>query len=963
MRRSLYTVCLVALISNALWLTPAMGQEHSGTIAGTAKDSGGLSLQGALVQLAPLGKQAATDGQGQFRITDVAPGDYTVTVSYVGFARFTQSIKVAGGQTVNVDAVVQVASVSDQVLVTAERLQGEAEAINIERTAENIVQVLPARVITSLPNTNIADAVGRLPSVTLERDEGEGKYVQIRGTEPRLSNVTINGVHVPSPEANVRNIKLDTVPSDVVERLEVSKTLLPNQEGDAIGGSVNLVTKTPGERPTFDFASQGGYTPIQGGRSLSGFSGTVGQRFGKSKNLGVLFGGTWDHNDRGIDDLEPTQAIGNFNGRNFGYINAEDFRTYQYDRSRYGFNLDVDYSLRPGSVIYIKGLYADFHDYGSTFVYTPNTGNIVSNAGPTTTFDNTGFMQYREYIRRPDQGVYSIAAGGAHDLNTTVINYRFAVSRGHNYGGQDFATTRFDGPSSVQFGLNESDPYRPNIQPLDNTKIYDPAAYSISKTVLPSYRSVELDYEGSASLARRYSVGSHFSTFELGFLVRNAHKTQNENDLNYDATGNFTMNQLLGTASNPDYYDKSFGGYGPMTDYRKIQNLIASQLQSGFSPNLDKNRITSDPATWGTTERVYAGYLMDSISFGKLHLVGGLRIEGTTTDFNANNVTLNNGAYVSTNPVTGNSGYVNFLPSIQAAYLVGGNTKLRLSYSRGISRPNFADIVPSVQVDPNATPKGLQVGNPNLLPTKANNYDILIEHYFQPLGILQAGFFYKALTDPIYATASFVPTSDPNFPGYLRQQSINGPSAHIAGVEAAWQQRLSFLPGLLNGIGVAANYSYTTSRVTFPDGFSSAVTGGQGRIDHPSLQRQAPNTWNLGFTYDKRRFSMRFGVSHNDANIYAYQYVHDPTNPTGDKDPILGIKGPLGDQYLYAHTQFDVQGSYRFYRGLQFVVSGLNLSNEVFGFYTGSPIYPNQREYYKPTVIVGMRWSSAPIER
>jgi hypothetical protein len=138
-------------------------------------------------------------------------------------------------------------------------------------------------VITSLPNTNIADAVGRLPSVTLERDEGEGKYVQIRGTEPRLSNVTINGVHVPSPEAGVRNIKLDAVPSDIVERIEVNKTLSPNQDGDAIGGSVNLVTKTPTEKPTYSFGAQGGYTPIQDGRWLSGFNGTLGQRFGCHK--------------------------------------------------------------------------------------------------------------------------------------------------------------------------------------------------------------------------------------------------------------------------------------------------------------------------------------------------------------------------------------------------------------------------------------------------------------------------------------------------------------------------------------------------------------------------------------------------------------------------------------------------------------------------------------------------------
>jgi hypothetical protein len=161
----------------------------------------------------------------------------------------------------------------------------------------------------------------------------------------------------------------------------------------------------------------------------------------------------------------------------------------------------------------------------------------------------------------------------------------------------------------------------------------------------------------------------------------------------------------------------------------------------------------------------------------------------------------------------------------------------------------------------------------------------------------------------------------------------------------------------LSGFGVAANYSYTTSQVTFPVGFA-AGTPGLGRIDHPSLQRQAPNTWNLDVTYDKRRFSMRFGLSHNDANIFAYGFVH--VDAQTDRDPILGLKGPLGDQYLYAHTQYDVQGSYRMYKGLQLVVSGLNLSNEVFGFFTGSKIYPNQREYYHPSVIFGLRWTSTP---
>ncbi len=940
---------LCALLAVLLPALPVKAQERKGTVAGTVKDEAKGALPSALIELQPLGRKVASDDQGQFRMTDVPAGEYTLTVSYVGFTSFTTTVKVDAGQTVNVDAVLKVASVNDQVMVTAERVVGEAEAINIERMAENIVQVLPMTVITSLPNTNVADAVGRLPSVTLERDEGEGKYVQIRGTEPRLSNVTIDGVNVPSPEATVRNIKLDIIPSSLVERIEVNKTLSANQDADAIGGSVNLVTKTPGEKPALNFSGMGGYTPIQNGRWLNAFTGTIGQRFGESKKFGALLGGTYDYNGRGIDDLEPGQAIGTFNGQNVAIINTEDLRTYKYYRTRYGFDGGVDYSLGSGSSVYLKGLYSDFHDFGDTWVYTPNAGAITAVNGSQITFDNTGSAVYRHYIRRPDQQIFSVLTGGRHDLTSTLITYEFAVSRAHNIGGQDFPTTNYNGPAGVRYGLTLSDPYRPKLSPLDGTNILDPTLYSISHTVLPMYHSTQLNFQGAASLARRYSIRSHYSTFELGLKIRNAHKTQNENDHFFDANPgtNFTLAQTVGSYTNPNYYDGSFT-VGPMTDYNRIRQVIAANLTTGFTENTDKDRIVSDPATWDTSERVYAGYAMNTIAFGKVRLQTGVRIEATDSSYTANQVTLNNGAYVSTTPVAGSGGYINVLPSVQVQYMLGKDTNIRTTYGMGISRPNFSDLVPSVQVDPNTSPKSLQIGNPALKPTKANNFDVLVEHFFQPLGILQAGFFYKQLSDPIYPTIAIL-ASGP-FVGFQQQQSINGPNAHIAGFEAAWEQRLSRLPGLLGGFGVAANYSYTTSQVTFPTGFSG------GRIDHPTLQRQAPNTWNLGFTYDRARFSMRFGVSHNDANIFAYGFVH--VDPQTDRDPILGIKGPLADQYLYAHTQFDVQGSYRLYKGLQFVAYGLNLSNEVFGFYTGSPIYPNQREYYHPTVAAGFRWSS-----
>src|SRR5215468_11076548 len=210
MSKTRFSLVMLALLITMLWLGKTFAQERQerkGTITGRVTDSSHDVRPGARVELQPKGHMVATDNQGQFIIPDVPAGEYKITVNYVGFAPFETALRVTAGEVARVEAVLAVRTVTEEMIVKAERPRGEAEALNLERTADNIVQVLPAEVITSLPNTNIADAVGRLPGVSLERDEGEGKYVQIRGTEPRLSNVTINGVNVPSPE-NVRNVKL-----------------------------------------------------------------------------------------------------------------------------------------------------------------------------------------------------------------------------------------------------------------------------------------------------------------------------------------------------------------------------------------------------------------------------------------------------------------------------------------------------------------------------------------------------------------------------------------------------------------------------------------------------------------------------------------------------------------------------------------------------------------------------------
>src|SRR5713226_2768823 len=363
----------------------AEAQERKRSISGHVMDVNHDALVGARVEVQPNGYAVTTDAQGAFTISDLAAGKYTLTVSYVGFKPFSKDVAVAAGVT-TADAVLDIETVNQQVIVRGERERGEVEAINREMNADNIVQVLPAEVIASLPNTNIADAVGRLPSVSLERDEGEGKYVQVRGTEPRLTNLTLDGVHVPSPES-VRQVKLDAIPADLVDSVEINKTLSPSQEGDAIGGSVNLVTKRAGERPFMSLQTMGGYTPVGLGGRLNEVDGTVGKRFGHEKRLGLLFGGSYDYNQRGTDDIEPSEGVnpvfGNPADRSvqtgtFSGPSGMDVREYAFYRHRYGFAGSADYKLGQGSLIYLRGLFSHFLDYGEDWIFTPSVNSFNS---------------------------------------------------------------------------------------------------------------------------------------------------------------------------------------------------------------------------------------------------------------------------------------------------------------------------------------------------------------------------------------------------------------------------------------------------------------------------------------------------------------------------------------------------------------------------------------------------------
>jgi len=922
------------LLICSLTATLGFSQSGKGVIDGVVKDSAGAVLQGAKIEMQPQLRPITTNGQGEFTVTDVPAGTYALTISYVGFAPFTSSITVIGGQSAYVDAKLQVASAADQVEVTADRPRGEAEAINRTLAAENILQVLPADVITSLPNANIADALGRMPSVSIERDEGEGKYVQIRGTEPRLSNTMVDGVTIPSPESGVRQIKLDTIASDLVDSVEINKTLQANIDADGIGGSVNLVTKTASDIPTIALYGVGGYTHIIGGREVDQFGGTIGKRFLANKKLGALLGGTYDYNGRGINDIEPVPTPGDASPH---YSNM-DFRDYIYNRSRWGSTGSVDYKLNEGSNISLRGLYSNFRNWGNKWVFTMNDG-----AAP----------QYSQDWRRPNMAIGSLNLEGRHLFGSDTILWNASIARSRSLSGSGGANYQWMGDPNAQCvnvpGVSVNRPgwtgcVGSGVADADNA--FDTNNYGFVEFDYPTDgHSAQLNLEASGSYAHQYHIGSRYGTFELGAKIRNEHKFDDTYNIWYTVPNDNSGNPIpVADSAHPEwnssfkdpvYYDGTYGGkYPAVTDWGKLRGWVESN-KSQLVYNED---AFPNSGNFDLVERIPAGYVMNTIELAsRVRLVAGLRIEATHVNTTSFDETANTLSYEA------GGDYTNILPSASLRFALDKNSDLRLVYGRGLARPDPQDLSAAVsQPTLNQTPVTISIGNPNLKAEQANDYDVLYERTFSHTGLLQAGYFYKDLTEPIayeqfYSTATF-----PHVPAGTRvlvTQPINAGSAFVQGFEIGFEQHLAYLPNVMGGLGISANYSHT----------SSTARDLPGRSDQPALLRDAPNTWNISPTYDTRHFSMRVGMTYDDAMIYAYQWQ--------DGADSVGVKGPSGDNYLYAHYQLDTQASYNLPGGLQVYAYGLNLNNEVFGFFNGSPQYVVQREYYHPTYAGGIRWN------
>jgi TonB-dependent receptor len=871
---------------------------QTGNISGTITDSSRRVLVGAQVQVEARPLITSSDDSGKYTLLGVPAGQTRVTVSYLGFESSSRDIPVAAGVTATLDFTLGLPGVTTELTVSAApESVGQQRALNDQKNSITLVNIVAADQINSFPDPNAAEATQRIPAIVVQRDQGEGRYVLIRGTEPRLSATTINGERIGTTENTSRQIPLDTIPADLMGAIEVTKVLTPDLEADSIGGRVNLVTKRAPASRHFGFTLGSGFNTLVKD-DIKDYNGTYGQRFFNGK-LGVIASANYYENNRGSQDLEPS-----YNSNLT--LNSLDLRDYVLTRTRKGGVWDLNYTLGPGSELYLRGLRTEYEDSELRHRLRDLTSN--------------GRLERLLRNRYHDSNQTAITLGGNQTMpGSVLLSWRTSYS-----------TATLDTPYRIESTFRQTGAtFSPNVTPsfIDDTNIQaspqnqNLSSFDFIQNAIQNDRGYERNLSGSVD----FSVPNRFAPKTSGLLkfgvkVRDENRTRDVNTITQTPAAGTTYRLL-------DYINPS---YTPADDYLHGKY---SEFGSAF-PDADKMLAlsrsgslttvvapTGDSGGYRAKERVTGAYIMNEVYLGdRTVLVPGVRMESTTTTYSAPQYVLASNGTVQSRSIFADTGnYTNILPGIHLRHEVFHDTPLRISFSRSLARPNYSDLAPFVLQDPTALT--ISKGNPNLKTTTANNFDASIEHYFQNVGIISAGFFYKNLGNYMYSnTIQQTIGSDL----YRVTTPVNGDTANLYGFEFTLVRRLTFLPGVLNGISTYGNYTYVHSNAKLPRGDFI-------------LPGQAENMGNASIGYEKKGFTSRVSLNYQGRYILA-----------------VGADAAT-DNWLDHRVELDLSVSQRINKHFRIFIDALNLLNKPYRVYMAGSTYPIQEERYKIWAITGVK--------
>lgn len=877
-------VCLLAAFSSA----NEVFAQNRGGVKGVLKDAqSGEPLMYANVALMGTTSGTVTDEEGKYQLLNIKPGTYTIIFSYISYKDVEQEIVIGEGEIIELDGAMTIESIMGEEVVVTAMMRGQTAAISQQVNSNTIVNVVSKEKIMELPDQNAAETVARLPGVSLVRDGGEGTKVTLRGMAPRFNSITIDGEKIPSTSDQDRSVDLSMFSTDALAGIEFYKALLPDMDGDAIGGMINFTSRTASGGFHGNARIQTGYNHLS--KSFGQYKGSAyfENRFFDDK-LGIIVGGGMQKADRSSEGF-----TGNYNtemgvdgdGNTIFSVNNLNITDVHQQRKRYFANATLDYRLKNGSILFSS-------NFGQTDREEIRRRRRYRVAA--------AYQEYDVRERHATNRVWSNRLSGKHTFfNRLELDWAGSASMSENVRPFE-STMRFR-----ELGAFNANPELSYQDIIDGAKNNVDATW-LKWAFLDTYDVQDRNYSGQVNLKYNFNLGKNINAYlKAGGKYRSKHRV---NDIKRMWTQHFVSQDIINAGrENPEWeinYTEDWilmsnflGSYNNQDFSRFFDETIYMGPGSGEvnGPHLDPEKAEAfrqeywddfyvvdpakDLADYEAGENITAGYAMTSLSFfNRVDLIAGIRYEQTRNYYKSTfgSPKIDEDGQIENitglTDTVGNRVLDQWLPMFHLKFDLASWVNLRLAATKSLNRPNFFSLVPWEIV--NRGEGYAERGEPNLEHMTAWNYDAILSFYGN-FGLLTVGGFYKEVDNIDYTLTSRVFDEDSPIYGLTLTRPLNADrTSTIKGFEVDLQSHFRFLPSPFNGIVVSANYTFLQSETFFPisiverlDVFPYTSTI-RDTVRSGNMPGQVDHLVNLSLGYERKGFSARVSMIYQGNSLF-----------------------------------------------------------------------------------------------
>jgi len=910
---------------------------QKGAIKGSVLDAHGNYLPFANILVKGTAKGTVSEMNGDYVLSGVKTGKQTLVVSYIGYKDVEMEVEVTDAKTTVVNLILSEEMMLEEVIVNS-RLEGQSKATNSQKNSINITSVVADEQLDRFPDANIGDALKRLNGVNVQYDQGEARFGNIRGTAPELNAITINGERVPSAEAEIRSVQLDLIPADMIQMVYLTKAITPDMDPDAIGGSVNLVTKSApyGMQITGKLGS--GYNFVSSKPIYKG-SLVLSNRFFDDK-FGIVVGASWHDNNLGSDNIEAEWDYVDEN-ENEKFDDGEDVfatnfqqRQYYIQRFRQSYSAALDFKIADNHTLYFNSIYTKRNDWENRYRYEfkdiewdSDENAYVAELRRQLKFG----VEDTKYSRLEDQRMMSFSLGGDHLFGKLKTDWLVAYSAAsEERPNERYLTYR---AKDVLFDADFSDMSQP-VMTLREPELYGNFTEEFGlKELTEQYQwTDEKDMNARLNFELPLVEGEYANILKFGVRYKGKEKQRDNWLKEYSPTEAYEdqFDALVLDNLTDVSKDNFMAGDYTMGNFpdREISDKFDLENEANFEGELATAEEAGD---FNATETVTAGYMMLTQNLGsKMTILAGVRFEQTKLEYQGNIFNEDEGTVTVSELMK--SDYINVLPGIHFKYSPVENSNIRLAWTNTMSRPNYYDLVPYQEINED---NEIKLGNPELVPTTSMNLDLIGEFYFKSLGLVSAGVFYKDLKDVVAYESHLDYTYNGNtYDKYLKPMNIG--DASLFGFEVNLQRKLDFLPSFLKKLNVYGNYTFAQSKL------ENIIFEGREDEDLP-MGGSPKHTYNLSLAYDTKTIEARISFNH----ASAFLNVNDD--------------GGFGEQaffdfYYNKVNYLDFNLDYKINDNFKVYFNANNLLNQPLSTYWNDSERIAQSEYYGIKLNVGLKF-------